>query len=87
MQSETEKTPKIEGETPQNPEQPKRGHEPKFSQFEIAEYVCGWLLHQEDFKLYSIENIEGALANAKGQLRDGQDGILASQSKSRHLIN
>jgi hypothetical protein len=57
--------------------------ENKFTKFEIAEYVCGWLIEniKEDGSVshwYNIEDIESALANAKCMLRDGQDGIIES---------
>lgn len=50
----------------------------KFTKFEIAEYVCGWLLdNPEGTCWFDLENIESALANARGQLMDEQDGIEA----------
>jgi hypothetical protein len=56
----------------------------KFTKFEIAEYVCGWLMEnlQEDGSpsyWHSLDDIEGALANARAMLRDEQDGIVAGQ--------
>ena len=50
----------------------------KYTTFEIAEYVTGWLVHnnEKDF-WFNIENIDGMLANARGQLEDDQDGIKA----------
>lgn len=64
----------------------------KFTQFEIAEYVCGWLLEnvREDGSVshwYDLEDIECALANAKCMLKDGQDGIIASnKGKARERL-
>ena len=54
-----------------------KSHEPKFSQFEIAEYVCGWLLDGQ--VLFTVEDAEMAIGNALGQLRCEQDGLLASK--------
>ena len=54
-----------------------RRDQPRFTQFEIAEYVCGWLLG--DQVLFTVEDAEMAIGNALGQLRCGQDGLLASR--------
>ena len=51
----------------------------RYTTFEIAEYVTGWLtspINEHNF-WFDIENIEGMLANAIGQLKDDQDGIKA----------
>ena len=60
--------------------------ENKFTQFEIAEYVCGWLMDNIDGEGYpshwhSLDDIEGALANSMAMLRDGEDGIIAGNSR------
>lgn len=56
----------------------------KFTKFEIAEYLCGWLIEnlQEDGSpsyWHSLDDIDCALSNAKSMLRDDQDGIAAGQ--------
>jgi hypothetical protein len=60
------------------------GSEPRFSQFEIAEYVCGWLLDGQ--VLFTVEDAEMAIGNALGQLRCGQDGISASQGRRARTV-
>jgi hypothetical protein len=63
-----------------------RRDKPRFTTFEIAEYVCGWLLDGQC--LHTVEDAEMAISNALGQLRCGQDGLLASkQGRSRNFLS
>jgi len=62
-----------------------RRNQPRFSQFEIAEYVCGWLLDGQI--LFTVEDAEMAIGNALGQIRCGQDGLLASHKGKARRFN
>jgi len=62
------------------------GYEPRFTAFEIAEYVCGWLLDGQC--LHTVKDAEMAIGNALGQLRCGQDGLLASkEGRARNFLS
>lgn len=62
-----------------------RRDQPRFTAFEIAEYVCGWLMDGQC--LHTVEDAEKAIGNALGQLRCGQDGLLASkQGRARNFF-
>jgi hypothetical protein len=45
----------------------------KYTQFEIADYVCGYATDGEVW--FSVEDIRGMLHNALAMLEDEQDGI------------
>jgi predicted metal-dependent phosphoesterase TrpH len=51
----------------------------KFTQFEISEYVCGWLTSEmgENKMWFDMEDVEGAICNAKAMVNDDHDGIEA----------
>jgi hypothetical protein len=48
----------------------------KFTKFEIAEYILGWL--DVDREWFDENDIESILHNAKAMLTDEQDGIEAA---------
>lgn len=68
-----------------NPTVPTTSMKDKYTEFEIAEYVTGWLSSHECW--HDLTAIKAMLSNALHQLEDGEDGIAATfQRRSERRV-